>query len=328
MSTALCGSRAASAARCVGVDHVVRAARSPGEVDARQVVADAGEGFESSHGPSLTGWAGALRTRPRRRGLARRRPHPGRGRGRGAAARDRRAGGVRDQQLEPAGGRRSRPSWPATACRPPGDVITSAMAAGPPRARRASGSSCAAGPGWSRRSRARGAVRRPRRRRRRGAGRLPPRLRLRAAAHRRHGGPARRPAARHERRRHLPARPTDRSRAGVRSSPRSSRRTGVAPDRGRASRTRPMAALVRAAAWAPIGVMVGDRPDTDGRFARAARVRLRARAHRRHRPRRSVVDPPPDLVAADLATLVDQLLGGAAPGARVLTLASTVRRRS
>jgi ribonucleotide monophosphatase NagD (HAD superfamily) len=57
----------------------------------------------------------------------------------------------------------------------------------------------------------------------------------------------------------------------------------------------------------PVGVMIGDRPDTDGAFATALGWRfalvltgVTASPHD--------VEPAPDLVAADLATLVDQLL--------------------
>jgi 4-nitrophenyl phosphatase len=69
---------------------------------------------------------------------------------------------------------------------------------------------------------------------------------------------------------------------------------------------RPMADLLRARVGDD-GVMVGDRPDTDGRFAVALgyRFALVLSGVTRALP----VEPEPDLVAADLATLVDQELG-------------------
>ena len=67
----------------------------------------------------------------------------------------------------------------------------------------------------------------------------------------------------------------------------------------------PMAALVRRRLGAD-GVMVGDRPDTDGRFARALGYRF-ALVHTGVTPAGVVVDPEPDLVAPDLLTLVEQL---------------------
>lgn len=68
----------------------------------------------------------------------------------------------------------------------------------------------------------------------------------------------------------------------------------------------PMAELVRARLGS-VGIMVGDRPDTDGRFARVLGYRF-ALVHTGVTPAHEVVDPAPDLVAADLATLVDELL--------------------
>jgi 4-nitrophenyl phosphatase len=70
---------------------------------------------------------------------------------------------------------------------------------------------------------------------------------------------------------------------------------------------RPMADLVRHRVGDD-GVMVGDRPDTDGRFAVALgyRFALVLSGVTTALP----VDPEPELVAADLATLVDQELGG------------------
>jgi 4-nitrophenyl phosphatase len=68
----------------------------------------------------------------------------------------------------------------------------------------------------------------------------------------------------------------------------------------------PMADLVRTR-LGDDGVMVGDRPDTDGRFARVLGYRF-ALVHSGVTPAHEVVDPVPDLVAADLGALVDQLL--------------------
>ena len=68
----------------------------------------------------------------------------------------------------------------------------------------------------------------------------------------------------------------------------------------------PMADLVRAR-LGDEGVMVGDRPDTDGRFARVLGYRF-ALVHSGVTLAHEVVDPVPDLVAADLAALVGQLL--------------------
>jgi 4-nitrophenyl phosphatase len=68
----------------------------------------------------------------------------------------------------------------------------------------------------------------------------------------------------------------------------------------------PMAELVRRR-LGDRGVMVGDRPDTDGRFARALGYRF-ALVHTGVTPAGVAVDPEPDLVAADLLGLVDALL--------------------
>lgn len=71
----------------------------------------------------------------------------------------------------------------------------------------------------------------------------------------------------------------------------------------------PMGALVRSVIGddAVAGaVMVGDRADTDGRFARTLGCRF-ALVHSGVTPAGATVDPVPDLVAADLAALVDQL---------------------
>lgn len=69
-----------------------------------------------------------------------------------------------------------------------------------------------------------------------------------------------------------------------------------------------MAALVRER-LGPVGVMVGDRPDTDGRFARVLGFDF-ALVHTGITTGTEVVEPPPDLIAADLSALVDHLLGG------------------
>jgi HAD superfamily hydrolase (TIGR01450 family) len=73
----------------------------------------------------------------------------------------------------------------------------------------------------------------------------------------------------------------------------------------------PMAALVRARLGAT-GVMVGDRADTDGRFARLLGFEF-ALVHSGVTVSEAVVDPTPDRRADDLASLVDDLLA-AAPG--------------
>lgn len=84
----------------------------------------------------------------------------------------------------------------------------------------------------------------------------------------------------------------------------------------------PMAALVRelvatdadgsageaAAVSIPTAVMVGDRPSTDGRFARELGCRY-AQVWSGVTPTGTTVDPVPDLVADDLAGVVTQLLG-------------------
>jgi 4-nitrophenyl phosphatase len=73
----------------------------------------------------------------------------------------------------------------------------------------------------------------------------------------------------------------------------------------------PMAELVRhvvgparaRAAW-----MVGDRPETDGRFAATLGCRF-ALVHTGVTPAGAIVDPVPDLAVADLAAVADLLLG-------------------
>jgi 4-nitrophenyl phosphatase len=68
----------------------------------------------------------------------------------------------------------------------------------------------------------------------------------------------------------------------------------------------PMADLVRARLGSD-GVMVGDRPDTDGRFAVVLGYRF-ALVLTGVATTAAGVQPTPDLVAPDLATLVDALL--------------------
>lgn len=71
----------------------------------------------------------------------------------------------------------------------------------------------------------------------------------------------------------------------------------------------PMVTVVRqmlADAWTPEAVMVGDRPDTDGRFARALGCRY-AQLWSGVTAAGTVVEPAADLYADDLATLVGVL---------------------
>jgi HAD superfamily hydrolase (TIGR01450 family) len=78
---------------------------------------------------------------------------------------------------------------------------------------------------------------------------------------------------------------------------------------------RPLAELVRDR-LGPTGVMVGDRPDTDGAFARALGYRFAlVRTGVTDTP--ADLDPAPDVVADDLAHAVDQVLGVAGGEARV-----------
>ena len=69
----------------------------------------------------------------------------------------------------------------------------------------------------------------------------------------------------------------------------------------------PMAVLVRDRVGST-GTMVGDRFDTDGRFAHVLGYRF-ALVLTGVEDTSVGMDPPPDLIAPDLATLVDQLLG-------------------
>ena len=68
----------------------------------------------------------------------------------------------------------------------------------------------------------------------------------------------------------------------------------------------PMAAAVRALVGDGPHVMVGDRPSTDGRFARTLGCEFGLVLSGVTKPDDLPVDPSPDLVAADLATLVAQ----------------------
>ncbi|MFN8037987.1 MAG: HAD-IIA family hydrolase [Acidimicrobiales bacterium] len=70
----------------------------------------------------------------------------------------------------------------------------------------------------------------------------------------------------------------------------------------------PMAALVRQRLGVP-GVMVGDRLDTDGRFAGALGYRFALVLSGVTRADDLPVTPEPDLVAPDLSAVVDRLLG-------------------
>jgi HAD superfamily hydrolase (TIGR01450 family) len=76
----------------------------------------------------------------------------------------------------------------------------------------------------------------------------------------------------------------------------------------------PMVDLVRALAG-PTGIAVGDRADTDGRFARALGYRFGLVLTGVTGADDLPVDPAPDLVAADLSALVEQALARPAAGA-------------
>lgn len=72
----------------------------------------------------------------------------------------------------------------------------------------------------------------------------------------------------------------------------------------------PMARLVRemvGASWSEMAVMVGDRPSTDGRFARALGCRY-AQVWSGITAPHSIVDPVPDLVGDDLAAVAALIL--------------------
>jgi HAD superfamily hydrolase (TIGR01450 family) len=70
----------------------------------------------------------------------------------------------------------------------------------------------------------------------------------------------------------------------------------------------PIADVVRARCG-PVGLVVGDRADTDGRFAVAMGWRFGLVLSGVTAAADLPVDPPPDLVAVDLGALVEQLLG-------------------
>lgn len=70
----------------------------------------------------------------------------------------------------------------------------------------------------------------------------------------------------------------------------------------------PIAALVRAR-LGPVGIVVGDRPETDGRFAAAVGFRFGLVLSGVTSARDLPVEPAPDVVAVDLATLVSDVLG-------------------
>jgi glycerol 3-phosphatase-2 len=72
----------------------------------------------------------------------------------------------------------------------------------------------------------------------------------------------------------------------------------------------PMATLVRDMLGGDMAgsIMVGDRPDTDGRFAQAIGIRFGLVLSGVTRPGDLPVVPPPDTVADDLAAMVDTLL--------------------
>jgi HAD superfamily hydrolase (TIGR01450 family) len=84
---------------------------------------------------------------------------------------------------------------------------------------------------------------------------------------------------------------------------------GVTPEI--AGKPHPAAAAFVKERLGPVGVVVGDRPDTDGRFAGAVgapfALVLSGVTARRDLP----VDPKPDVIGRDLAAVVDQLLGEA-----------------
>jgi HAD superfamily hydrolase (TIGR01450 family) len=75
----------------------------------------------------------------------------------------------------------------------------------------------------------------------------------------------------------------------------------------------PMVDLVRTVAG-PDGLAVGDRADTDGRFARALGYRFGLVLSGVTTSADLPVDPVPDLTAPDLASLVDRVLGGTPVG--------------
>jgi ribonucleotide monophosphatase NagD (HAD superfamily) len=71
-----------------------------------------------------------------------------------------------------------------------------------------------------------------------------------------------------------------------------------------------MALAVRTAAGDGPHVMVGDRPSTDGRFARALGARFALVLSGVTRPDDLPVEPTPDVVGADLAEVVTSAVRG------------------
>ena len=219
-----------------------------------------------------------------------------------------------------AGRRPGGQAGPARASTPRGDVVTSAMAA----ARAA-------------RTRRAGARRRRRRRVEAARGSAPPARRRGAAT-----GPADAVVVgfhrdfdydrlRHRGRRRSAAAPGSspptttppirrqpgRSPAAGRSSPPSSAPSGAAATVAGKPHP-PMADLVRAR-LGPTGTWSATDPTPTGGFAAGPRLPLRPRAQRGRPTPTDAVGPEPDVVAADLAALVDRL-------ATLLTLASSHRR--
>lgn len=82
--------------------------------------------------------------------------------------------------------------------------------------------------------------------------------------------------------------------------------SGVAPEVA-GKPHRPVADLVRDR-FGPVGVMVGDRPDTDGLFAAMIHARFALVLSGVTSPADLPVDPTPDVVGADLAAIADQLI--------------------
>jgi len=72
----------------------------------------------------------------------------------------------------------------------------------------------------------------------------------------------------------------------------------------------PMADLIHAIAGPGPGIMVGDRPETDGAFAKTLGYRFALVLSGVTHPHDLPVEPAPDLLAPDLATLVETVLPG------------------
>jgi ribonucleotide monophosphatase NagD (HAD superfamily) len=87
--------------------------------------------------------------------------------------------------------------------------------------------------------------------------------------------------------------------------------SGVPPEV--AGKPHPAAAAFVKARLGPVGVVVGDRPDTDGKFAAAIgapfALVLTGVTAKSDLP----VEPSPQVVGDDLASVVDQLLAGNRP---------------